>query len=373
MMEQEPQGKPQETRTEETIDGQTVSTIDGWYQGLTKNAEGEAEIHTLYKHSTKTRPQSDAEPFSYLTEASPTRITPSRATRRVRQDKVLVDLPDIQFGYRRLPDGTLQPTHSPEAMDVALQITKDVQPDLIILGGDELDLPELGKYPDDSRHFVDSLQLSIDGLHLFLSRLRANNPNAKIVNLDSNHVKRIGNFMLKNAFPLFGVRPANMPGDWAAISYPSLLRLDELEIEWNSGYPAVEYEINDRLTTVHGDKAVARGSTSAKYLQEIERSLMFHHTHREESLTKTTKSGKQVQAFSFGSLTDTTGAVPSFGNAVSDRGQVVPHQENWTNGIGIVNYREGDHAFQQQPVRIDHTNNFEAVLNGKVYTPREVK
>lgn len=337
------------------------------WEMMHKNNEGEAEITTLHKY--------DVEPEivdgqRFLTTASPTRITPSRATRRPREDMVLVDLPDIQYGFRRLRDGTNIPTHSPEAMDVALQITKDVQPDLIILGGDELDLPELSKYPDDSRHFVDSLQLSIDGLHRFLSQLRADNPNARIVNLDSNHVKRIGNFMLKNAFPLFGVRPANMPHGPAAISYESLMRLDELEIEFDSGYPATEFRINDRLTAVHGDKAVSRGSTAARYLPLLEDSLLFHHTHREESLTRVTRSGRQIQAFSFGSLCDTTGAVPSVGNAVRSNDSIVHHQENQTNGVGIVHYREGDHAFQQQPVRIDHNDGFEARVGDKVYRPQ---
>jgi hypothetical protein len=344
----------------------SIDRMNVW-EGFIKTADGTIEKTQL--HSIQVTPHNEAADLHFLTEASPTRIMPSRATRRSRTDQVLVDIPDIQFGYRRLPDGTMIPTHSPEAMDVALQITKDIQPDLIILGGDELDLPELSRFPDDSRHFVDSLQLSIDGLHNYLSQLRADNPNARIVNLDSNHVKRIGNYMLKNAFPLFGVRPANMPRGHAAISYENLMRLDELDIEFDSGYPATEFQVNDRLSAVHGDKAVSRGSTASRYLPLLEDSLLFHHTHREESLTRTTKSGKQIQAFSFGSLCNTTGAVPGANNAVRSDNTVVPHQENWTNGVGIVHYREGDHAFQQQPVRIDHTNGFEAVLNGKVYTP----
>ena len=42
--------------TVEQIGDKTVSTIEGWYEVVTKDSEGVAQIHRLYKHSTKTRP-----------------------------------------------------------------------------------------------------------------------------------------------------------------------------------------------------------------------------------------------------------------------------------------------------------------------------
>lgn len=337
------------------------------YQMLTKNAEGEAEIHTLEARRFVSDDDADR---TYLSQAAPTIIRPSRSRPKLRQNMVAVDIPDIQYGFRRLPDGSLEPLHDPQAMDVALQVTKDIQPDLIILGGDELDLPELSRFKPDSRHFVDTLQISIDGLHQFLAQLRCENPNAKIVNLDSNHIRRLGNYMLQHAMPLFGVRRANMPGDWPVMSYAHLLRLDDLEIEWNSGYPAVEYSINDRLSTIHGDRSNSRGSTASQYLGYRERSLMFHHTHRTESLTRTTPSGRQISAFSFGSLTRNDGAVPAYGSAVSDRGDIVPHTMNWQSGIGVIEYGEGDKPFQPHAVSIDPYENYTTMFDGKEYNPR---
>lgn len=332
-----------------------------WDFGI-KNSDGEIEVRRMTSDTFEPLPE-DA---SFLSQASPTIIRPSRAKPRSRKDLLLADIGDLQFGYRRTQNG-LEPLHDEKAIDVTFQAIKDAQPDLIILGGDELDLPELGRWQPDSRDFVDTLQTSIDGLHKLLSQLRADNPNSRIVNLDSNHIQRIGKFMLKNAMPLFGVRQANMPENWAVMSYPHLLRLDELDIEWNSGYPAVEYQLNDRLTTAHGDKSSAKGSTAQMYLPTLERSLLFHHTHRQESLTKTTQMGRYVTALSFGCLTKTNGAVPSFGNAVDDRGRVVPHQENWQNGFGFIEYQTGDSPFSATPVLINSQDGYEARVNGKVY------
>jgi hypothetical protein len=339
------------------------------YEMLTKNAEGEAEIHKL-KASRYTMDEPETE-RSFLSAAAPTIIRPSRAKPKLRENMVAVDIPDLQYGFRRMPDGRLEPLHNPQAMDVALQVTKDIQPDLIILGGDELDLPELSRFKPDSRHFVDTLQVSIDGLHNFLAQLRCDNPNAKIVNLDSNHIRRIGNYMLQHAMPLFGVRRANMPDDWPVMSYAHLLRLDDLDIEWNSGYPAVEYEINDRLTAIHGDRSNAKGSTAAQYLQYRERSLLFHHTHRAEDQQRTTPSGRVLRAFSNGSLTRNDGATPAYGSSVSDKGEIVSHVMNWQTGLGVIEYGEGDKPFQPHFVSIDPKEDHVTLFDGKEYRPRE--
>lgn len=345
--------------------GERLTERKEWDFGI-KNADGDIEVRRM----TSDTYVPESETPTFLSQAAPTIIRPSRARPKKRKDQLLADIGDLQFGYRRTERG-LQPLHDEKAIDVTFQAIKDAQPDLIILGGDELDLPELSRWSPDSKDFVDTLQVSIDGLHKLLAQLRADNPNARIVNLDSNHIQRIGRYMLKNAMPLFGVRQANMPKDWAVMSYPHLLRLDELGIEWNSGYPAVEYEINDRLTTAHGDKASAKGSTAAMYLPQLERSLLFHHTHRQESLTKTTQLGRYVTALSFGCLTEAGGPVPSYGNSVDDRGRVVPHQENWQNGFGFIEYQTGDSPFSATPVLINPKDGYQAKVNGKVFTPNE--
>lgn len=340
------------------------------YEVITKNAEGEAEKHQLRASRYTVDDVGAVEP-SFISQAAPTIIRPTKSRPRARANQVLADIGDLQYGWSRLPDGSMVPSHNPQAMDVALQVIKDAQPNLIILGGDELDLPELSKYPADSRRFVDTLQTSIDGLHKFLAQLRTDNPDARIKNLASNHTKRIGDFMLRNAFPLFGVRRANMPDDWPVVSYAHLLRLDELGIEYQGGYPAEDFSINNRLSTTHGDRSNARGSTASQYLGYIERSLMFHHTHRAESLERTMPSGKRIQAFSFGGLMNNEGPLPSHGSAIGDKGDIITHRMNSQTGMGFVEYDEGDKPFQSHAISIDPQDGHVAQFHGKDYAPRE--
>jgi len=337
-------------------EGKLVST----WEGITKDNDGEAHIHTLHKYEYPE--QVDEERF--LSQASPVHINASRPRRSARETLLLADVPDIHYGFRRLPDGSTQPLHQPEVMDKWLQIMKDQQPGLIILGGDILDAPQVGKYEMDSNHFVDTMQLSIDGLHKYLARLRADNPNAHIINTKGNHDLRFEKFLLRNAKPLFGIKPANMPSSWATNSIPFLLRFDELEIEQETG----PVKINDRLITMHGEFA---GGTVQKYLGRYACSVMFHHDHRRGYGRRVFPNGQAIEAFGFGCQADITGSVPSYHNKIDDRGQVVERYEDWNNGGGFVEYRGGDRPFKSIAVPIEPQDNFDASYDGRVYKARK--
>lgn len=314
--------------------------------------------------------EGQAEDFNYLTQAAPVKLSQTKINKRNRNGLILADLPDLQWGYREIEPGKFLETHDPEAVDLALQITKDLQPDRIILGGDELDLPQLGRWDKDSRQMVNTLQMSIDGLHRFMARLRGDNPDARITNLTSNHVKRFGDYMMKNAFELFGIRPANMPQDWAALSYPRLMRLDELNIEYSEGgYPAGMEKINEGLYTFHGDKA-HKWSTAGEYIKEYDFSVMFHHDHRRGVASRTLPSGKQVMAFSNGCLARITGEVPGYGTSVGERGEIGARNANWEQGIGVVFYEEDSDWFMEVhvPFRRNEKGQLTARLFDKTYT-----
>lgn len=362
----------------DNTEGVIVSEISGTWNAVTKNAEGEAQIHTLAKHSVKTRPLPvELQLENILPKAHPIHITPSRAKPKNRKNKVAFDIPDLQMGWRMNERGLMTPTHSPEAIDVMLQVLYDVQPDLVVLGGDEQDWPEFSRFTPDSNQFSSyTLQDALTSGERLFAQLRANAPNARIHNLASNHnTTRLDNYLAKAATVLLGVRRA---GDkYPLISYPNLLQLEKYDIEYVGGYPAEVMNINDRLITFHGDKAT-QNSTAHQYLADLDSGmgLMFHHTHRREEAYKRRKHssaanmGRQSVAFSFGCLANIDGAVPSFNNAVKTNGQVARFQENWVNGFGVVEYDEGDAPFRQQFVHIDDTDGFRAWFNGKEYTPQ---
>ena len=332
------------------------------WEMLYKDNEGEGHIETLHKYEFPDQP---VELDRFISQASPTEIRSSKIRRGKYHDLLLTDVTDIHYGLRKLDDGTLKPTHRPEVMDGWLQVMKDTQPDVIVIGGDAIDMPEISKYDMDSNDFNDTMQLCIDGLHKYFSRLRADNPNAEIVHLRGNHEMRFNKFMIRNAMPLFGVKPANMPESWAVNSYPFLLRLDELDINYVD-----QYKINDRLMTIHGELA-NKNSTAAMYLGRYATSIMFHHDHRRGSERRVFPNGQSIEAFGFGTQCDVTGSVPSVHSKIDDRGHVVENYENWNNGGGFVEYQPGDSPFRFQAVPIEAQDNYKTVYNNRVYEARK--
>lgn len=333
------------------------------YEMITKDKEGEAHRHLMhvFEYGNDTPEASETR---FLSQASPTIINSAEIAPRRSKTLLLADIPDIHYGLRRLPDGSLQPTHSPEAMDVALQIIKKEQPNIILIGGDALDLPQLSKYEMDSLHFVDTLQLSIDGLYRYLSRLRADNPNAEIIDVESNHAERFNKFTLRNAPYLFGLKQADMPKDWSVNSYPFMMRYKDLGIEY-----VPNYMVNDRLMTMHGELS-DRGSTAAKYLARYAISIMFHHDHRRGYERRVFPDGKAIEAFGFGCLADTSGSVPSYNSSVDTKGYVIPRSENWSNGIGLISYNKGDKPFSIEAIPIEKQDGYLAIHDHKTYKPR---
>lgn len=346
-----------------------VSEMTVW-QTSKRGEDGEWDQVDNHGMRIKPKPAGlDGSPFPYLSEAAPTRITPSRAKKIGSSTLVVAGVPDLQWGYREVEQGKYYELHDPEVVDLGLQLLKYIQPDQIKLGGDELDLEQLGRWGHDSRQQVGTLQMSIDGLHRFMSQLRADHPDADIENLESNHIKRFGDYMLKNAFELFGIRPANMPKDWPAISYPSLLRLDELDIKFQQGgYPAGMTMITPELGTMHGDKA-NQWSTAAEYIKKYDFSVWFYHDHRYSAATRILPSGKKVEAFGSGNWTRTTGEVPGFGTSVGMKGEIGHTQMNWSQGMTVVYIDKKTQKFRHVhiPFHRDEDNLPWAEFEGKIF------
>lgn len=308
-------------------------------------------------------------------------VKPTRSRPVSRPDKRLIDVTDVQYGFRMRDDGTMWPTHNPEALDILLQVIYDQQPDRILYGGDEADYAELSRFRLDSIQYnAYTLAESIKGLRAFFAKMRAHAPNAQQTSIASNHGDRPERFIMSTAPMLGGMIPSvksNQRG-YPANSYPLLVGLEDLDIEYEGGYPANLVKINDRLFTVHGDKSKAQGSTAHEYLRIMDAgmNLMFHHTHRHEEahlrrrLSALGSRGAGMMAFSNGCLADINGAVPGANSAVSPTGAIQSMRENWINGFGVVDYQDGDRPFHNQFVEIaqDDMGTF-AYFEGKEYRP----
>jgi len=344
------------------------------YQGYMKNEDNEFETVDLM--SVQYVPKStELTEDMFISQAKPTIIRPTKSTaKKSTSEKLAIVLPDIQAGFRRYEDGTLDPIHDTKALDIALQLIKDCKPDQVVLNGDNLDFPQLGRFSQENT-FAQTLNPTLDYVHQFLAQIRANAPDTKIVYLAGNHELRLSKYIMQYAERLYGVRQAGTT--YKVLTIPFLLNLADIECEYKSGYPAAQYWINERLKAIHGNLVRPAGKTAAAIVGKEETSTLFGHIHRHEYAARTAHNfsgARFVIAQSFGCLARVDGAVPSYGSSVDEMtDKPVENWENWQQGIGAVYYQDGDKPFDTQQITIQTQNGYQTRFNGKLYLPNEEK
>lgn len=306
--------------------------------------------------------------------AVPARITPTRRKPVERDHDVLFVFSDAQIDYRRLPDGTLEPIHDERAIRVAHMLTRELRPDFIINTGDTADLASISRFDNDSNHFQRTLAPSFQRIHDMYAQFRADNPSARIIELDSNHNTRIKKFMLKQAPDLYGVRRAGDPEtEYPMFTYPYFTNLSHVGVEWVSGYGAAQYIHGEEydappIVFKHGEMVASQASTAARESKaNPETHIVRGHGHRHEQHTRTNRLGQYLVSIQVGALCRTTGEVPSYHSAVDDFGNVVKYQEDWQQSVLVIrDYRDGNYEFQPVYIR-----DGVALHNGAIYNGEE--
>lgn len=357
------------------IDPSDISRVEkvrlNEWQGLIKDSEGEAQIIDMKAASIILTPSwADGPEWPVIDRADPVHIHPEKSSREDRTFRVGMFASDPHIGYRRLDDELL-PFHDERALSIFLQIAHDLNPDLIINGGDTLDLAEWSMKFATTPEMQYVTQPSINRAHRFLAQQKAAAPNARIVLMEGNHDRRMELFVGANARAAMRLKRADNPEGWPVLSVPYLLGLDTLGVKYVEGYPACWYKVNDNLITVHGHKSKANASTAASMIDDERISVLFGHTHRHESQYKTrrvlygeTMSGKTNLTQSFGCLCHTDGRVPSTKGATDLAGRPIPTAENWQQGFGVISYTPDNGPFDIEKVFISDGL---AIFRGKVY------
>lgn len=354
----------------------------GGYQSIAKlrDADGVDELVKSDLFKWEIAPSFDAGPEWAPVDRGPAvKIPkPTKPTKTSDGWRVAVVWPDTQIGYFRGLDGELVATHDEAAIDVALSIVADVNPDEILRVGDDLDLPELGKYRV-SPAFAGTTQASIDRATVLGAEQRAAAPGARIVWLAGNHEERLSNYVLDNARAAFGLRAGRFadeaPSAWPVFSVPYLCRLDEFGIEFRPGFPASDFQLVPSFRIVHGLHVTSNGSTASKYLAREKSSVAFGHIHRREYAARTFKSdgvAREIFAASPGCLARIDGAVPSTKGATDLDGRPVFVVEDWQQGIGLVHYRDDVAIYENVEIRSEGQTRF-ARYAGKTYESKETK
>ena len=344
--------------------------LSSW-DGLTKNQEGEAEIHKLagiqliaeakdFEPKWPAIRQIDFQPLPAMAETK----------RYPKNQHTAFLLPDTQIGFRKLANGTIEPFHDEHAISAALAVMKDVRPDQVVMLGDLLDLPGYGRF-EQSEDYAHTTNMSLEYACNLLDTVRQIvGKKAKITVLEGNHERRIEKQNKANMIANFSLRQEGDVSNFPVLSIPHLLNLDKRNIEYIEGYPAGKYWLNERLQIIHGHRVNSSGSTAAKIAKSENVSTILGHIHRIEHHMDTQNvynGGRTNAAFSPGCLCRIDGSVPSGNGSTKLSGESVKNFENWQHGFGVVSYTEGNSPFYFEQGYIDTHNNYETTYRGKTY------
>jgi hypothetical protein len=362
-------GKIAELLKRNEIDVDEIGSVKrvSLYQSLTKNEDGEAEVHDLL--GIQFSPAFESGPQWPVVQPGPAiKLPPVKAKAKSSSDyQTCVILPDMQIGYFRNHNGDLEPTHDEEALDISLAVIRSLNPDLIVMVGDNLDLPEFGKYRLSSAYAL-TTQTSIDRATTLCAQLRAAAPESRIVWLSGNHEERLVNYVLDNAKSAFALKRGNTPGGWPVLSIPYLCRFDDFNVEFVPGYPAGQFWINQRLRVIHGTKVRSNGSTAHAYLSTEKTSVVYGHIHRREWAERSRSDWdgpKTIMAASPGTLARCDGSVPSTKGGLDLDGRPMTVVEDWQQGLAVINFEQGDGQFWYEQIPI-HSGS--AMFRGKLFT-----
>lgn len=340
----------------------------GSYQTVTKDAEGNPKTHDLEVTTVSYQPRVVNGMPTY--QAVPANIRPSTAKAPKLDYKLIGVFGDAQIDYRYI-DGEYIPIHDERAMRVARLLLKANRPDVIVNLGDSVDLPQFSRFDKDSTHFNNhTLQRSFQRVHDYYAELRADNPQAEIHEVDSNHNTRLGKFVLKNMPDLWQFRPAGTPKEaWPMLTYPYMANLDALDIKWHSGYDAAQYEYANDMIFKHGKEIRSNGSTAdLQSKKNPYANIVVGHGHKYQAHTRTTPDGQYLFAIQAPALCKITGEVSGYGSAVDDMGYPVFRYQDWQQGIVFIK-DYGNGVYEHEVVFI---RDGKAHHNGKLYEAGDV-
>lgn len=242
-------------------------------------------------------------------------------------------IPDTHIGFTRsLRTGTLTPFHDRRALSLSVQLVHYLQPQVVVLLGDIVDLTTLTDKFIRVPEMLLTLQPAVLEAHHYLHALRTAGPDAEIYYLQGNHEERMDKMLAVHLADAYGLRAADELAFPPALSVPKLLALHALAIRWIGDYPSGEVWLGP-LRCTHGDRASAiPGGTARAVADDGDQHGAFGHVHRIEQVSKRVLSRhgwRTVRTFSPGCLCHVDGRVPG-----------ASARDNWQQGLAVVNYTE---------------------------------
>lgn len=313
-----------ETRIE---DGQVVSEIEGYYEVVTKDNEGEAHIHRLKKHSTKMRPAPEEIEKLFVSQATPNRIRP---TKRVRPDDTI----DAHVFY----GDTHHPFQDERKLELAQIAVRELMPKTVTFLGDDTDMALFSTF-ESRQEWLDSTQAGIDQFSERLGKVRADVGREATINaLQGNHDYRGERELRKYNAELLGLKRANADDELGVLTHEFLLRADEMDVNYYDGYPRQELWITDEFKVYHGRRTSSNGLVASKEIMDEVVNFGHGHTHQAGIVWRTLQLARDEEKtiFGFEGGTFAGNDVPSGQFSRTSRGEPLHQAHNWQTVLTVV-------------------------------------
>lgn len=333
------------------------------WQVAMKRDEGGALIVTVYQFKANLK---RIRPIAVIPELKPVTFKIARwadlPKRKSTQIKRALIWGDMQVGYdRSLRDDSLLPFHDRTALDVMAQIAADLQPDLQVNVGDNMDNPEFStKYQPKPEHHR-TTQATVFELGWIYAQQRANAPKSEIHWIRGNHDERLLNYVISYMQAMWEIRPANEPDGAPLISLERLLGLDDLGIKLSTAYPHGRVTLADWVIHHGYVYGAGSGKTTAKVSHDTHHNQIQGHGHRNEVSYKT------YQDLSGKPRTYCSAMIGTLAHVLPGRVPAASPRLNWQQGGGVLNYLE-DASFSQFDLFGIHEG--QAMVYGKRYLSR---
>jgi len=278
-----------------------------------------------------------------------------------KRDQAIIDLflGDPHIGYwRDVHTGRLTPMHDRRAIDIAVQIAHDLQPDRIELLGDWFDAARQSSSFRQEPEFYWTTQPAINEGHWWLARFCDAAPRAEKRLYEGNHDVRIINHIKDHA--QWAYRLKGVADVYPALSLPRLLDLDALQIRWVGGYPKDAYYCpSEWVKFEHGRVARVAGNTGRHVINGSKVWKFYGHIHRQEVVTGVCDMGNHYQRACF---------VSAGHLAHADRLPGYEGGEKWGKGLGIAYYSPSKPEVSVELISIEDGR---AIWRGRVYEGRD--
>tara|TARA_R100000084_G_scaffold46200_1_gene18989 strand:+ start:4220 stop:5605 length:1386 start_codon:yes stop_codon:yes gene_type:complete len=334
----------------------TRHKLNSWQQGQRDSSTGKSRVVQLFqvKADLERRLQPVAAP-------EPVTITATPGRKESTGLKTCLFLPDPQIGLRWvLPRyERLECLHDWRALDLAVQVALDMQPDVICCLGDFLDLAPFSRFDGDAGLRQTTAPALAVGAH-WLASLRAAAPDSVITVLEGNHDIRLLKHVSKMLPEVEAL--AAEGDDKPALDIRRLLNLDAYDVQWVGSPYDKSWYLWDRIRVRHGSVVRGRGGqTVASMVASAVTDEVCGHIHRREIAARVVygpehPEGKLIQCMSPGCLTMVDGSTPGRSKEV-----------DWHQGLGFCTFDPSRDLVSMHSIPIV---NGTCIHEGRVYSHR---